>query len=77
MASESSIGSTGHPDDHEPFWLLLRQERREEDVIVDVFYCARCLGRVEAVATGTPVGAEARAHRRGPLPALGTSARSS
>ena len=57
-----------HPADHAPFWLFLRQERREEDLVVDVFYCARCLGRIEAEATGSPLTVEPRAlPRRLPL----------
>lgn len=62
-----------HPTDHEPFFLLLRQEQREGGLVVDVFYCARCLGRIEVEATGTPVSGEFR--HRGPLPALGSAAR--
>jgi hypothetical protein len=63
-----------HPTDHEPFWLFLRQERREAEVIVDVFYCARCLGRVEVLATGTPALPDRRPVR-GPLLTLGAAAR--
>lgn len=78
MAAEPALTSSDpeHPADHESHWLFLRQERREEDLIVDVFYCARCLGRVEVEATGTPVTAESQPRTRGPLPALGTAARS-
>lgn len=73
MALEPAIGPEQHPSDHQPLFLFLRQERREEDVIVDVFYCAVCLGRVEAVATGTPLAAEERPRPRGPLPTLGSA----
>lgn len=61
-----------HPTDHEAHWLFLRQERREGDLLVDLFYCARCLGRIEVEATGSPPEAT---HRRGPLPALGSAVR--
>ena len=68
--------AAGHPPDHEPWWLFLRQEMREGDILVDVFYCARCLGRIECEATGSPVPPDrADARRRGPLQVLGSAAR--
>lgn len=74
MTDEDPAGDqlAAHPDDHQPLYLFLRQERREGDMIVDVYYCARCLGRVEVVATGVPVTADDRPVRRGPLPTLGS-----
>ena len=63
-----------HPDGHEAFWLFLRQEQRE-DVTVDVFYCAHCLGRVETIAPAATAEPENR--HRPPLRALGSAARTS
>jgi hypothetical protein len=71
--TDQAPGPPAHPTDHPPFWQFLRQEHRDGALIVDVFYCAGCLGRVEVEATGTPLAPDERPRLRGPLPSLGTA----
>lgn len=79
MASEAPVANAiGHPADHQPLWQFLRQEMRDGDILVDVFYCQRCPipGRIDIEATGSPVPPDrARAGQRGPLRTLGSAAR--
>lgn len=71
-----------HPADHEPHWLFLRQVRHpadeEHEAVLDVFYCARCLGRQEVLERVESIGqhpGEIGGRRRGPLPSLGSAVR--
>jgi hypothetical protein len=49
----------------------------EHEAVVDIFYCARCLGRQEVLeGMESKLSPDEKARRlRGPMPALGTAAR--